>query len=334
MQTRLAYIDLASGIMIVWVMLFHTFHPMYAGAVLRNIPYLYFFMPWFFYKSGMLFKPKDIKLEWQNGVNKLLVPFAFWTLISYVLYILTLLRKGEFSVNLVLLDPLRTLLLAFHPPLNIALWFLPVLFLVRQIANFLLPRVNALWIAAGALCICVIYQLIEIPFFTVWMKAIVWGLFFFALAYWIKDHETNKWLIIIATVTYLISLFTPITYVYNEEAPLWSRLAYYPSCGLACIFFNNICRHLITLPQRIFNVCYHFPILSYIGQNAMYYYVAHSLVLYITLNTVRLYNETWYIGWQGIIITIIVYAVVLTCISHLLNLYHDRTVRRQPYNCR
>ena len=129
---------------------------------------------------------------------------------------------------------------------------------------------------------------------------------------------------ILAGLVYVASLFTSIRVVYEGDAPLWSRLVYYPSCVMACVCFNNLCRCLAKWP---------FPIMSYVGRNAMHYYVAHFVVLYVTLNVVKMYKETWYAGWQGLLFVLFAYAIFLTLYSYLFNLLHDSTLRRQPYNC-
>ena len=322
MQKRLAYLDLASGIMTVWVLYFHALFPIFDGKILNNIPFLYFFMPWFFYKSGMMFTPKDSKIEWQNGVRKLLKTFAIWSLIGYVAHLLWHWYIGDLTPRLAFYSPLRSLFLSCSVPMNGAVWFLPILFLVRQIGNYLLPRVNTIWIVLASLCLCIFFQLVRIPFLPAWIGSTTWGLFFFAFAYWVKDYETNKWLILVSAVVYIASLFTPISYVYGGGAPLWSRLLYYPSCALACVFFNNVCRRLITAAEQLekIHVNWHFPILSYIGKNAMSYYVPHYMLFRLTFDIIARNNDAWHSGWQGLVIITIVYAVVLTSISYFSNL--------------
>lgn len=118
------------------------------------------------------------------------------------------------------------------------------------------------------LCLCITFQIMEVPHLPTWISATTWGLFFFLFAYWIKDKETNKWLIIFASTIYLASVFAPIGYVYGGCAPLWSRILYYPSCAFACIFFNNICRWIVNLTELVQknNAIWLFPVLTYIGK--------------------------------------------------------------------
>ena len=106
MKERIPYIDLGAGIMILWVLLFHALGKHFAlelqglqnvagdsslpdgthayidaNGIIRALdaraffPYLHFFMPWFFYKSGQFFKKRDAKELIEKDTRKLLYPF-------------------------------------------------------------------------------------------------------------------------------------------------------------------------------------------------------------------------------------------------------------------
>jgi len=85
---RLKYLDIASGIMIVWLLLFHALYPMLGDNICGKVPYLYFFMPWFFYKSGMMFEVKSEKELMIKDTKKLLKNYLFGLLldISVIFY--------------------------------------------------------------------------------------------------------------------------------------------------------------------------------------------------------------------------------------------------------
>ena len=65
-------------------MYYHALYPMLGDEIFKHIPLLYFFMPWFFYKSGMLFAPKAARMM---GGGKLLYPFVIWSSIGWLAYI-------------------------------------------------------------------------------------------------------------------------------------------------------------------------------------------------------------------------------------------------------
>ncbi len=70
-KDRVAYIDMAAGIMILWMMLGHVSGsrlefttPSFYGMMRRLF---FFFMPWFFYKSGMFFFTRPVSVIANRG---------------------------------------------------------------------------------------------------------------------------------------------------------------------------------------------------------------------------------------------------------------------------
>ena len=146
-KARVAYIDIAAGIMIIWLLIYHALWPMYKSDVLCAVPFLFFFMPWFFYKSGYFFSPKALSETFKNDAIKLLKTYVVWSLIGYVCYILQhFFYYNSLSFTEIVYNPLRSLCFYGLIPLNTPLWFLPVLFMVHQLANLLCKCGNLLWI--------------------------------------------------------------------------------------------------------------------------------------------------------------------------------------------
>lgn len=139
MNDRIEWVDLASGIMILWLLFFHALYPSIGANITGEIPFLYFFMPWFFFKSGMFFKIKESKLEFKGNFKKLMLDgFIKWSIIGYVAYILEhWLIYDDLTARLAFYSPARSLMLGGCIPLNTALWFLPVLFVIRQSFNYI-----------------------------------------------------------------------------------------------------------------------------------------------------------------------------------------------------
>lgn len=73
-RERVAHIDMAAGIMILWMMLGH----INAKQIFLSTPDIYvflsnfffFFMPWFFYKSGMFFVPQEGRIMGGGEIAK------------------------------------------------------------------------------------------------------------------------------------------------------------------------------------------------------------------------------------------------------------------------
>ena len=170
-KNRIAYIDIGSGIMITWMIICHALNPMWGNEINSHFPWLFFFMPWFFYKSGCLYKEKDSKTEWSSSAIKLLVPYVVWSIVGYFANIIWLLYAHDLTIRSALYSPFRAFVFSSAIPLNTALWFIPILFLVRGIGNMILIHAKS-WIWVVVTLIASI--MLRIPHFTylpVWIFA-------------------------------------------------------------------------------------------------------------------------------------------------------------------
>lgn len=88
---RVKSVDVAGGILILWVMAFHAINQSKAfGEVDARValPFLTFSMPWFFYKSGLFFKTEISNHDgFVKDVKKLVIPFLKWSLIGYAMWL-------------------------------------------------------------------------------------------------------------------------------------------------------------------------------------------------------------------------------------------------------
>lgn len=142
-KTRVGYVDLASGILIIWVMVYHAMSTckVFNGADPRVVlPWLTFSMPWFFYKSGILFKEISCREGLVKDFKKLIVPYVKWTLIGYVGWLFIQLVDGTVSMQSCVYGPLNMLYKYGCMSLNIPAWFLLSLFFVRVISRYLLNK--------------------------------------------------------------------------------------------------------------------------------------------------------------------------------------------------
>ncbi len=132
---RDAGIDTIAGFFVVYICIGH-------ALALFNIPdngvcpssYLYFFMPWFFYKGGMYFRNKPLKKGILQDGKRLLLPYVKWSLIGFVII------NG---LAVIVGNQIHGIKSCFYEMLfegslyeNKPLWFLASLFLVKTIVNF------------------------------------------------------------------------------------------------------------------------------------------------------------------------------------------------------
>ena len=312
--------DIAAGIMTIWVMVYHAIYPMYGTDELKVVPYLYYFMPWFFYKAGMMFRPKKTRDELRSGWKKLIVTFVIWSFIGWFAHIGWHLFAGDLTPRVAFYSPLRSLVFKASVPINGAVWFLPILFLVRIIGNWLLNKnIRAEWIAAGSAVAVLVIKLLHWRFMPVYISGTAWGLFFFAFGFLLKGKETNKWIASFATILFLGSLFTEIPSVYCKSGTSVILILWYPACVAGCITFNNICRGLELIAR---GKKYVFCITKYVGTNALNFYVPHKIIFHLGFNLIVCYKYEWYSTWQGLCIVLAAYAILLPIINYILNRVH------------
>ncbi|MBR2486294.1 MAG: acyltransferase family protein [Paludibacteraceae bacterium] len=327
-ESRLKYLDIASGIMIVWLLIYHALYPMYEDTISAAIPFLYFFMPYFFYKSGMMFQIKDVKSLFIKDFKKLIVTFIIWSAIGYIMMVLWhLFNDEELTWKILLMRPIRSLILTCSVPMNIALWFLPVLFIVRQLTNWLLKRFKSYFVAICSLIfaiICLVLNSYISPYcLPTWISATAWGMFFFSSAIYLREYEVKKWMIILSISIYVISLFTSIPSVYGAVEPgVLLNSIWYITSLFSCICFNNVCRFIVYFYNRIgqnMNTKFLFPILTYVGRNAMSFYVVHYIIFKIVFDLIWIYKNEYYETYQGLIIVLLCYAIICPLVSVMRN---------------
>lgn len=245
---RVTYIDLAGGILIIWVMVYHAMSMSRAfGGVDPRValPWLTFSMPWFFYKSGMLFKEIPCREGLTRDFKKLVVPFVRWTLIGYVGWVVIQLIDGTVSAQTCVEGPLNMLYRYGCMSLNIPAWFLLSLFFVRVISRYLLSRSVPAPVVI-ALCVAIGYSLhlLNHPKVPFPLSNIAMGIAFFMVGNKWGHREGNKWLIAACATGYALFLaFGPSIVGHHRNILLsghyllWPLYAY---CGI--VVFDNLCR--------------------------------------------------------------------------------------------
>jgi fucose 4-O-acetylase-like acetyltransferase len=139
---RYPNVDFASGIMILWMILFHAIAHVWSIYPCVKFPFLHFFMPWFFYKSGHFFFKSSVKDLWRKDFMKLLKTFAIWSLVGYVFFLFFGYLNNYLTLRGCTYSVLRQFFLRGNVPINSPCWFLLTLFGVRFVANKLLPDKN------------------------------------------------------------------------------------------------------------------------------------------------------------------------------------------------
>ena len=348
-QNRIPYIDLAAGIMILWMIIYHAL--CYAwGFDLRDywsvtdlsilpqgikaqlnidgkveiinpcifFPFLSFFMPWFFYKSGQFFRKRPYKELLAKDTRKLLLTFVIWSAIGYVFYIIFGVLQHSLTLRGATYSIVRGLFLTGKVPINEPLWFLLTLFGVRFVANWLLPNednkyqwpIIACIIITGYFVAYACYQWSH-PLLPYWVANGASGLVFFTLGYALRDYENKWWLIVPSIVVYLICCFVgfPIVDMMFNKLLAGNYLLWIPVAFCGIVTFNTLCKGI----SRYIRI----KPLELAGQKAMTIYVTHILIV-LTCTFVVEYFELAsfypYVLW----IILCAYAIFIPALCYVL----------------
>ena len=242
-------------------------------------PYLHFFMPWFFYKSGQFFEKQNVKDLWKKDWNKLIKNFVIWSLVGYVFYLLFGLLNHSITLRSATYSIIRGLFLEGNIPVNEPLWFLLTLFIVRLIANLVLPTLKEqyCWLRI-AVIILVGYVISYLAYYfnfrllPDWVANSAAGLSFFALGYALKEYEKRLYLIIPCLVIYVTCCcygFSMVDMIFNKLLSGYYML-WLPTAFCSIIVFNSLCKIIYKYFGNI-------RLIESIGQHAMPIYVTHYL---------------------------------------------------------
>lgn len=357
MSIRLRNIDFGAGIMLTWMVMYHvllwqwglevpdwsiTDSALIPSGVHAFInakgqlevlnpcvlfPYLNFFMPWFFYKSGRFFRKQPFSELLCHDGHKLLLTYLIWGGIGYVLYVTMRFVDGTATLRSMTYSVVRHIFLTGEAPCNGALWFLLTLFGVHVLANGLLPEEQngrdwrfhcrcGLVVLVGYLVSLMAYRY-DFDLLPRWVGNGAAGLAFYTTGYWLSRYESKWWLLIPCGLVYLYCCFFGFPMVdmlwrklLNGSFWFWVPVAF---CGI--IVFDGLCRaimHLYAMIEEHVPVLTNRSILEAIGRNAMPIYVSHVLLLETYSFIASRYGDS---SWPHLlcmsVLMLLLYAIVL-----------------------
>ena len=307
---RVKYLDLAGGILIIWVMIYHAlsncrvFGPVDPRVAL---PWLTFAMPWFYYKSGQLFKGRTIKDGLKNDFRKLVTPFLKWSLLGYALYLTYQIIDGAVSFKTCVESPFGMLYKYGCMPICIPAWFVMSLFFVRVISRYLLKKhVSSIIIIIAGVVIGYVLNRHDDPMIPYFVMNVSMGLVFFMIGNKYGHLERNYKIVAACSLGYILFLITVPSIVGHHRNVLlsgyyllWPLYAY---CGI--VVFNNVCRWIeMSLSERAFGFL---RPLTFVGESTMILLVSHGLIY----TSVVRYST--YPAWTTVGIILALYILLLT----------------------
>jgi len=341
-QNRIKFIDLGEAIMVLYVLLFHAaasgldlhysrqtvLESELQYGVLELFPFFLFFMPWFFYKAGMLFRIRPTREYIKYDVNKLLKPLFTWTLLAYLAGVFESMIDGGLSFHAMTYSVVRSFFLKGSLTPNFPLWFLLTFFFVRQIGNISLKHLHPLVVALAGLFVSYVCYKTHFRLMPLWISNTGSGLCFFSLGYYFTHYDCkinpqNRSVQCASAIVFafwcMVSYFlpieskirVPIVSIWENDSPQGIYLLWYPVCILGIWAFNGLMKAIENKGR--------FSFLNWVALHAMPVYVIHGLIL-TSFAWVRYmyFNDIDPVLYFCMII--VLYGIMLWCIRQMQSL--------------
>lgn len=259
-------IDSIAGIMILYMVFTHVcqhYHWEHTTIYIVMEHFLFFFMPWFFFKAGMFFKTGSTNDVLIKSTKRLLKPFVLYSLVGHLCYCFLIYMKGELVISEFI--PYKSLLLTGSVTGNLPLWFLLTLFGCRVMFNFILRKnVPAVVVAIVSLAVACLLHVIGFNY-PYYIANIMTGLFFMSLGYILaRRNAFTPPILVLCIVIYVLSLFYPSfvgmrsNHLYYGFYLLWIC---YSVCGI--ITMNFIGGYLLrkkSLQELLVNILWKYTV--------------------------------------------------------------------------
>lgn len=314
MRDRDNSIDIVAGLLIIHVILGHIFQWAHMNSFYAPVNrVLVFFMPWFFFKSGMFFKEKPYNQVLLN-TKRLLLPFAVFSLIGQFFWSIMMFVDGDRVISHYLLSPFKTLLAEGAINGNLPLWFLLTLCVVQCVYSLAQSKRGLVLVAS----LLAAYLLNEIGYSKPYLLAnCCSGLFFYSAGHILKEYQYKTSIALLSMVIGITILFMFPSIVDMRSNHLFSGnyFIWCLYCIAAIITFNNLSRFLkiglITTPM------------SFIGRNSMIFYVLHWIIMTVVLTICIIAGNSNIFVWLAIAAN----AVLLPIISIVVNKANNKYFR-------
>ena len=231
------------------------------------------FMPWFFFKSGMLHKdlpsPKD---EFRYTLKKLWRPYVLFWCIGFVIHDLILYIDGDKYWVHYLLSPIKqTIWDGGTNNGELPMWFLVTLFGVRVLSTVVKSIGGGGWIACGIIgfALCAFNEGGSIrPFYVVNFFP---AMFFYGMGSYMKERQFGRLPLITSVIIFAASFIYPSVVDFRVNMPTIGTVPlWYIYAPAGIIIFNNIFKNSRNV----------WPF-TQIGRSSMFWFLAHWPVLKI-----------------------------------------------------
>ena len=283
-NNRVEHLDLGCGILIIWMIYGHLLGLL---NMLDSPFYIYpryvlgFFMPWFFYKSGMFHKEESGVKSIIRGGAKLKRYYNVWGVIGLIIGLVC--NSGFYHQSIITFfkSEIYSIIINAAPVSNLPLWFLISLFLTRMLSIIIKKK----------------YILFTILFLTImgfmfsdfrsihFISSVLSGIVFYNLGRTLKEIQYDRYVLIISIFLLVVLSLFCFTYVgMRENIVVQGNYFLWPIQSIASIVcFNNVTK-IINNKYLDSNFCY---MLRFVGKYSMWFYVSHWPIILLSINFVR-----------------------------------------------
>jgi fucose 4-O-acetylase-like acetyltransferase len=327
-RETIEWIDTGKGLGISLVVLGHTFCPVWLETIIYS-----FHMPFFFFVSGFLFKPRgDFRSFLSLKATRLLIPYFCFGIVSYGYWLLSNKVIGYTEEGPVF-PPLLSLIIPFKKDYHVvgALWFLTSLYIV-QVLYFVVRRRNSQYLEAALLLVCSIGGYCWgsiIPYrLPVFADVALTGFVFFSLGNYYSFIEKrqilgqNYYYLILPVLIFVNVLFSRLNGKISMAGLNYGNFVYFYISSISGIFaFITICKKL---KRNEF--------ISYLGRNSLIVLALHIIFFNIldflrqNLLSIRYFELKGSLS-AGLVHTIIILLAMVPFIA-FLNRYFPYLVGR------
>lgn len=312
--------DIVAGILIVRMILGHymSMCELKNTYLFESTNILFFYMPWFFYKSGMFCSKerKEPGAFLKNNTRKFIIPFVCFSVFGTVMAILSAMITDSSIVSAILGD-CRALVFHGSTKWSAPLWFLITLFLVRVLFNYVRDFVNHYFLIAVLLMTAYAHFLYLANQGVYWIGNLCSGLIFYILGMKLKEIQYRKSaffvsLVVIGAITIFTPPYLPIVTMFGNFLLYegGKYLLWYPFCLAGIIVFNNFVKYIGRYLKH-----YHF---SDVGHHSMIYYVIHYPFGLLICVLYEHYSDR-HNSWELLVYLCAMWLTVLPLLTYLFN---------------
>lgn len=332
MKQRIAFIDLAKGICISLVVLWHVLRELTDGMDFFRIMF-FFRMPLYFILSGLFFKTYGgIFPFFKKKTNKLLIPFLF----SFVIIAIpSILFQDKCNGTITSIDSFLENKGRLHLGIIPSSWFLICLFIVNIYfySVFILAKYNIKAISLLCIILGISGYLINSfgLYFPLWFDTSLTVMPFFLCGYLLRNYSTVLYgeIKVKQFGLFLLSL-TALLFSYyvmeHRHLVLISFLCNNYGVNIISLYLGGISGSYCIL--FIAKYLQHLPIISYIGRYSIVVLLTHQPLLFILRNTFFQLG----ISQESVMINLLIFSLIIllsipiirVCVQYLPYFYAQK----------